>query len=409
MLRTGAAQDVIAELQRETGADEIVWNRRYGEPEQAVDRAIKSGFEGKASSFAGLIMHEPSQVRTGAGKPYKVYTPFWKNLIAGGSPRPPLSKPNSLISYENELRTEVLDDWKLLPTTPDWTGGLQDHWQPGEAGAAKRLQRFLKDDIEKYDQMRDLPAPDRTSRLSPHLRFGEVSPHQLWHASINAENERTLPADACEKWRKELVWREFSYHLLQEWPDLAEVNFNKAFDGFAWDTNNTHLKAWQKGQTGYPIVDAGMRQLWKTGWMHNRVRMIVGSFLVKHLLIDWKEGEKWFWDTLVDGDPASNPASWQWVGGKPAQMQHHTFRIFNPMLQTKKFDNSGTYIKKFIPELKNLPLQYIDAPWEAPPEELRKAGIILGETYPLPTVDHKLARDRALDTLNTSKQNRETD
>ena len=408
ILKSGAAEDVVDQIATESGAETIYWNRRYGEPEQAVDASIKSKFKGEARSFAGLIMHEPSKVRTGAGKPYKVYTPFWKNFSAGEPPRLPQEKPSSINGYPGDLQSDALDDWKLLPTKPDWSGGLREEWTPGEAGAHERLQDFLKSDIDLYDDMRDIPAPDRTSKLSPHLRFGEVSPYQLWHASFSSDAQKNLSGSAREKWRKELVWREFSYHLLQEWPDLATNNFNPTFNTFPWDKDYAEkLTAWQTGQTGYPIVDAGMRQLYQTGWMHNRVRMIVGSFLVKHLLIDWREGEKWFWDTLVDGDPASNPASWQWVAGTGADAAPY-FRIFNPILQAEKFDKAGSYIKQYVPELRDLDPVHLSAPWNAPLTDLSRAGVTLGKNYPLPIVDHKLAREKALDALNQNKDLQQT-
>ncbi len=403
VLKRGAAADIIAEVQGQSGADELVWNRRYGEAEQDVDRSIKSNFNGSARSFAGLLLHEPSKTRTGAGGPYRVYTPFWKNLMNAPPPRHPFDRPVQLPKTKHDLAGEHIDHWGFLPTSPNWAEGLREEWRPGEAGAAVRLEKFMSERQQKYDKMRDHPGPDQTSKLSPHLRFGEISPNQLWHASLTAEANLGKNKGAAEKWRQELVWREFSYHLLQEWPDLAGTNFNRNFDRFEWRTDPAGLKAWKQGKTGYPIVDAGMRQLYQTGWMHNRVRMITGSFLVKHLMIDWREGERWFWDSLVDGDPASNPASWQWIAGTGADAAPY-FRIFNPMLQSKKFDNSGAYIKKFVPELKNLPPEYLDAPWDAPTQVLETSGVILGRTYPAPIVEHRFARERALNTLNASKE-----
>ncbi|MEO0547292.1 MAG: deoxyribodipyrimidine photo-lyase [Pseudomonadota bacterium] len=401
ILSRGPAQQVIETIVKETGADAIFWNRRYGAGEQAVDAAIKSNFPGQAASRAGLLMHEPSAVRTGSGNPYKVYTPFWKSFKADHQPRKPLAKPNEIKSVNPLPNSDRLEDWNLLPTQPDWSGGIDDAWVPGEAGAAKNLERFKGGLVNTYGKDRDLPGPDRTSRMSPHLRFGEISPHQIWHAI--APNGTSAISDDIETYLKELVWREFAYHLLQEWPDLHNTNFNAKFDAFPWDDNETLLEAWRRGRTGYPIVDAGMRQLYQTGWMHNRVRMIVGSFLVKHLLQDWRHGERWFWDTLVDGDPASNPAQWQWVAGTGADAAPY-FRIFNPIMQAEKFDAKGTYIKRYVPELADLPAQYLAAPWDAPLGELRAAGVKLGETYPLPIVEHKQARERALDALNTMKE-----
>lgn len=399
ILRSGAAADIIREVVEETGADSICWNRRYSNAEQQADRDIKAWMKEQgheAISFCGIIMHEPEKVQTGSGKPYRVYTPFWKNLSENMLVREPLPTPESLKNFSKEISSDRLDDWRLLPTKPDWSAGISEAWGVGENAAWKRLNAFTCDDLQDYDTARDQPAPDRTSRMSPYLRHGHISPHQLWHACQDVG--RKANAQARTVWMKELVWREFSYHLLHHNPQLHEKNFNEKFNGFSWRHSEKDLKAWQKGQTGYPIVDAGMRQLWQTGWMHNRVRMIAASFLVKHLLIDWREGEAWFWDTLVDGDPASNAAQWQWVAGTGADAAPF-FRIFNPILQAGKFDAKGEYIKRYVPELAKLPAKYLGAPWEAPKNVLEMAGVELGKTYPRPIVDHKEARQRALDTL----------
>jgi deoxyribodipyrimidine photo-lyase len=407
ILKSGAATDAIAQLKTETGADAICWNRRYGDGEQSVDADIKQMFKDEgleAKSFAGHLMHEPSLVRTGSDMPYRVYTPFWKKFCEMGPPRAPYPAPEKLKPHQGQVSSDTLEDWKFLPTKPDWSKTIAEQWTPGEPAATERAKAYMAADLRAYDSARDLPGPDRTSKLSPHLRFGEISPYTLWHQCH--DQRHTADAKAREVWAKELVWREFSYHLLQEWPHLRSENFNPKFDNFPWDKNEAALEAWKRGQTGYPIVDAGMRQLWKTGWMHNRVRMIVGSFLVKHLLLDWREGERWFWDTLVDGDPAANPAQWQWVAGTGADAAPY-FRIFNPILQAEKFDKDGSYIKRYVPELSDLPAQFLAAPWDAPAAELKKAGIVLGETYPKPIVDHKEARERALAALQASKEPKE--
>lgn len=408
ILRRGAAADIVQEIVEESGADLVVWNRRYGEAEQAVDRAVKSSLreEGLAAeSFGGLLMHEPKKVRTGKGDPYKVYTPFWKKFQAECDPRKPHPVPEKFGRFRGDLDSDRLSEWKLLPEKPDWSGGIEEAWVPGEKAANEQAGRFFSDDLDDYESARDRPGQDRTARLSPHLRFGEISPYQLWHAAL--DGRRSASESARITWLKELVWREFSYHLLQEWPHLAEANFKPKYDLFPWREDEEALKAWQKGQTGYPIVDAGMRQLWITGWMHNRVRMIAASFLIKHLLVDWRHGERWFWDTLVDGDPASNPAQWQWVAGSGADASPF-FRIFNPITQAKKFDPKGIYIRHFVPELADLPDDYLPAPWEAPEDVLEKAGVSLGKTYPKPIVDHEHARGRALEALDQLKrQNRD--
>jgi deoxyribodipyrimidine photo-lyase len=294
-----------------------------------------------------------------------------------------------------------IEDLGLLPTEPDWAQGLRDTWQPGTKGARHLLETFVKDKLTAYREDRDTPALDVTTRLSPHLRFGEISPREVWQAAEVAD----APREAVFKFHQELLWREFSYHLLYHYPDLASVNYQSKFDDFPWRDHETgeaakDLLAWQKGRTGYPIVDAGMRQLWQTGWMHNRVRMIVASFLIKHLMIDWRAGEAWFWDTLVDADPANNAASWQWVAGSGADAAPY-FRIFNPVLQGEKFDGNGDYTRHWVPEVAKLPNRYLHKPWAAPKSTLDDAGVRLGSDYPRPLVDHKQARERALEAFKS--------
>ncbi len=403
LLLKGPAEAVIETLRIDTGADTIVWNRRYGAGEQAVDASIKQAFADRgltARSFNGLLMHEPARVRTGSGTFYKVYTPFWRKFSAEAVVRSPLPAPAEIRPALHKAASDTLKDWALLPVSPDWSGGINAEWTPGELGAEQRLETFLNQNLGAYNEARDRPGPDRTSKLSPHLRFGEISPHTLWQACF--DGRWAAEGLAREVWAKELVWREFSYHLLHNFPGLGESNFQNKFDGFPWRQDPEALRLWQTGQTGYPIVDAGMRQLWQTGWMHNRVRMIVGSFLVKHLMIDWREGERWFWDCLVDGDPASNTASWQWIAGTGADAAPY-FRIFNPMMQGGRFDRTGEYVRQYVPELAALPDKHLHTPWEAPEQALLDAGIALGETYPLPMVDHKDARERALGALNSIK------
>ena len=338
-------------------------------------------------SFAGRLLHEPARMETKAGGPFKVYTPFWRAVENGGEPRDPLPAPGSLAAPERFPASEKLRDWKLLPEMPDWSREIADCWTPGEAAARRRLENFIEHGLDGYADRRDRPADTKaTSGLSPHLALGEISPFQLWHAT------RSLPGNIAGRdlttWRKEIVWREFCHHLLYHFPRLGDENYNERFDDFPWRSDEAALEAWQKGRTGYPIVDAGMRQLWRTGWMHNRVRMIAASFLTKHLLIDWREGEAWFWDTLVDADQASNAANWQWVAGSGADAAPY-FRIFNPILQGEKFDPDGVYVRRCVPEIARLPDKYIHKPWKAPEADLEMAGIRLGETYPGPIVEHK--------------------
>lgn len=403
ILRSGEPLSVLQSIVEQTGAKTVVWNRYYSPHAMQRDSVIKAELRSaglSAQSYDGHLLHEPSKVQTGSGGFYRVYTPFWKSVYAQASEmiRAPRNAPSALNAYDGDIESEQLDDWKLLPTKPDWSSGIADEWEPGEAGAKKRLSAFLDGAVESYGKARDLPAQPGTSKLSPHLAFGEISPHRVWHEA----NKANTISDDRLVFLKELIWREFAYHLLVNVPDLSQSNYNKQFDVFPWLEDDAMLTAWQKGQTGYPIVDAGMRQLYQTGWMHNRVRMIVGSFLVKHLLLDWRHGEAWFWDTLVDADPASNAASWQWVAGSGADAAPY-FRIFNPITQGEKFDPDGTYVKLFLPELVNLDKKYIHKPWEAPLTELKKAGISLGKTYPAPIVDHKQARQRALDAYQTMR------
>ncbi|MCC0035917.1 MAG: deoxyribodipyrimidine photo-lyase [Hoeflea sp.] len=396
LLLSGDSADLISRLAEATGASAVYWNRRYDPALHDADSTLKADLQARdlvAESFAGQLLHEPTKLRTGTGTYYKVYSPFWRALEPDAETRVPLDAPQSLKAvtggYGSE--SEDLDTWNLLPTRPDWSGGLAEIWTPGEAGAHARLTDFIENRMQGYSDRRDIPGVDATSGLSPHLANGEITPAQILEALKTAE---AAPADTT-KFRKEVGWREFSWHLLANEPALAEKNHNRKFDGFPWLDNEKAFSAWRKGLTGYPIVDAGMRQLWQTGWMHNRVRMVVASFLTKHLMIDWRKGEDWFWDTLVDADPASNAASWQWVAGSGADAAPY-FRIFNPVLQGEKFDPDGDYVRTFVPELAEMPSRYIHKPWSAPEQVLRTAGVRLGDTYPHPVVDHQLARDRAL-------------
>jgi len=396
LLLTGSPQVVIDRLTSETGSDTVLWNRRYDPDGIRADTDIKSSLRQrglKVESFSGFLMHEPHKLLTGESKRYSVYSPFWRAFERQFQPFDPLPAPASIAAPAVFPESELLESWSLTPTGPNWAAGFDDDWQPGEAGAHNALHAFLEGAIDGYDNNRDLPGIHGTSRLSPHLAMGEISPHRIWNAT--QANFDSLPTDDLMRFRKELVWREFSWHLLFHTPDMASINLNKRFDAFAWLNNKNQLQAWQRGMTGYPIVDAGMRELWQTGWMHNRVRMVVASFLIKHLLIDWRAGERWFRDTLLDADHASNAASWQWVAGCGADAAPY-FRIFNPIKQGETFDPDGTYVKEYCPELSRLPARYIHRPFEAPPAVLEQAGVVLGKTYPQPLVAHDFARKRAL-------------
>jgi deoxyribodipyrimidine photo-lyase len=402
-LRKGDAAKEIARLVKETGASAVFWNRRYEPWAMARDKKIKESLKGdgiEAHSFGSFLMFEPWEIQNKTGGSYKVFTPYSKACLDRGGIRQPLKTGNVEFKKFAGLK---LGDLDLMPEIK-WYKGMQEFWQPGEEGGQARLKEFVKQGAGKYKQQRDLPAIDGTSLLSPYLHFGEISPHQVWHAvsAMLTKNADALVAANGQAYLRQLLWREFSWHLLYHSPDFPEQPWNKRFTKFPWIKNNRMLKLWQRGQTGYPIVDAGMRQLWQTGWMHNRVRMIVGSFLVKNLLISWRDGEDWFWDTLVDADLGNNAAGWQWIGGCGADAAPY-FRIFNPLLQSAKFDPAGEYIKTYVPELKNVPAAYIHAPWDAPPLVLAQAGVTLGKNYPHPVVDHGEARARALKAYGVTK------
>lgn len=340
VLRRGAAEEVIPAIVTETDAGAVYWNRRYSASRE-IDARLKQALRDAgldAQSFAGSLLHEPWTVTTGDGNPYKVFTPFWRACLERPV-RPPLPAPSVTFA---DAASDALDGWQLLPTRPDWAGGLREAWTPGEAGAHARLDTFLTEGLPLYHR-RDEPAVAATSRLSPHLRFGEVSPFQLWAAAHGRDKNSA-------KFLSEVGWREFSWNILFHSPNLSVENFRPAYDSFPWgQASPEELAAWREGRTGIPLVDAGMRELWRTGYMHNRVRMVVASFLIKNLLVDWRVGEQWFWDTLVDADEANNPASWQWVAGSGADAAPY-FRVFNPELQAAKFDPDAEYISRWVPE-----------------------------------------------------------
>lgn len=397
LLRQGAAADVLRSLASETNAAAVYWNDVSQAPQRAAARDVEDalaalGIESKV--FPEDLLVDPAALRARDGRGPRVFTPFWKRVLAMGDPPQPLPAPRTLPTVAGLVGRSV-DDLQLEPTGPDWAGGLRAAWRPGEDAAQARLAEFLACDVTTYAADRDRPDLNTTSHLSPHLRFGEISPRQVWHAARFAAAEHPARAAGTDKFLSELGWREFSRQLLYDNPDLATRNLQASFDSFPWRRDDKALIAWQRGRTGYPLVDAGLRQLWTTGVMHNRVRMVVASFLVKHLLIDWRSGEQWFWDTLVDADPGNNPAGWQWVAGCGADAAPY-FRVFNPVLQGEKFDPDGSYVRRWIPELAQLPAPLIHQPWTATPLELAGAGVTLGQTYPAPIVDHSRARQRAL-------------
>lgn len=404
VLRRGPAADVLEELVRQTGASHVAFCRR-GEP---AARACEQAVLGRLAALgvrpmvcAGNWLVEPGTLVAANGQPYRVFTPFYKawqarvaTELPGGEPPwvPPSSWPAS----------ERLEDWRLLPR-PDWAGGLRATWTPGEEGAQRRLDDFLAGRIDGYAKSRDLLGLDGTSQLSPHLHFGEISVRQVWHALYElpwpaSRQARAAAAKSRESFGRQLAWREFAAHLLWWFPRTDHAPLQSSFSRFPWKNDPAALAAWQRGRTGYPLVDAAMRQLWQTGWMHNRGRMVVGSFLVKHLRVDWRAGARWFWDTLVDADLANNTLGWQWVAGCGADASPY-FRIFNPVLQGEKFDPEGAYVRRWVRALANLPDRWIHRPFEAPPPVLASAGVVLGENYPRPIVEHAQARREALAAL----------
>ena len=391
ILRRGDPLAVLEEVVRATGATAVFWNRLYEPGEIARDKHIKAALEARGVSirtFNALLLNEPWELKTGAGEPYKVFTPYWR-AAQKRQVEPPLQAPRASIA--NIVQRDRLDAWRLTPRAPDWAKAWTDIWTPGERGAHARLMGFVEEGLSDYGAGRDQPDRATVSRLSPHLHWGEVSPRQALAVVAGSE----APAREAEAFARELYWREFSHHLLFHYPDLPERNWRSCFDAFPWRTAPDDLKAWRSGRTGYPFVDAGMRELWATGYMHNRARMVAASFLVKHLRIHWREGEAWFWDTLVDADLANNSASWQWVAGSGADAAPY-FRIFNPVSQGRKCDPSGAYVRRWIPELAKLPDKFLHAPFEAPEEVLQVAGVTLGRTYAAPIATLAPARDAAL-------------
>jgi deoxyribodipyrimidine photo-lyase len=345
-------------------------------------------------SFNGALLFEPWTVKTKTGEPFKVFTPFWRTCLQLPW-RAPTPAPKKLPGFAGDVQSDALAQWRLLPMAPNWAAGFEAEWAPGEAGAHKALDRFLQGRPSAYPTARDALGAQGTSRLSPHLHWGEISPAQIRAAVEGAAALDPALQHGCDKFLSEIGWREFAANLLFHWPTLPESNWRERFDAFPWLNDDAGLRAWQRGRTGYPVVDAAMRELWATGYMHNRARMIAASFLIKHLLIDWRCGEDWFWDTLLDADLANNAASWQWVAGSGADAAPY-FRIFNPVSQGQRYDADGAYVRRWVPEIAKLPDDVLHRPWEADTNTLREARVVLGESYPHPIVDHAQARARAL-------------
>ncbi len=377
VIRRGPSLDALRKLAQETNATHVAWNRRYEPAVIKRDTGIKQALAADGldvESFNGALLFEPMHVATKEGKPYQVFSPFWRALLSREEPAEPVAAPRKLTAPEKSLKSLAIDALDLLPTI-DWAGTMRKTWTPGEAGGAKRLGRFVERGLADYDDERNRPDHDGTSALSPHLHFGEISPRRVWHAvraAIGGKPAKAITTGGAEAYLRELGWREFANHLLYHFPHTANAPLRADYARFPWAKDPVGLRAWQRGRTGFPIVDAGMRQLWATGWMHNRVRMIVASFLVKDLRISWLEGANWFWDTLVDADLAANTLGWQWAAGCGADAAPY-FRIFNPTSQAEKFDPDGAYVKEWV-------------------------GVDAAD-YPEPIVDHAEARKLALEAL----------
>ena len=395
----GDAATVIGDLCQRFAVETVYWNRCY-EPyhiTQSQNIKVQLSSQGiKACSINGSLLNEPWAVFKKDGSPYKVFTPYHREASKIDRPIDILPAPTLPKGLTRDPKATPLDTLALLPLT-HWDANFYKHWTPGEAGASSLLNRFLSDGINDYKDGRDRPALKAISRLSPHLHFGDISPQQIINALLTIADDQN-----SEHFKREIRWREFSYYLLFHFPGLPNQNLKTNFDHFPWENNPAWLKRWQQGLTGYPLVDAGMRELRQTGYMHNRVRMVVASFLIKNLLVDWRLGASWFWDCLVDADLASNSASWQWVAGCGTDASPY-FRVFNPIIQGEKFDPQGEYTKLYLPELKELPDKYLYRPWEAPTDVLSQANITLGETYPHPIVQIKESRERALAAYGTTK------
>jgi deoxyribodipyrimidine photo-lyase len=398
VLRRGDGTKLIPSLAREFGVQSVFWNRCYDPSAIARDTTLKKklldgGLD--VRSFNSALLIEPWEIATKGATPFKVFTPFWNALRSHTSFGKPLPAPKTLMGVPG-IASDDLDSWTLQPSSPDWARGWRKLWHPGEAGALAQLDKFLDEDVANYATARDFPDVVGTSRLSPFLHWGEISPRVIWNKIEMQMAARRGSAAALTSFARELGWREFCAHLLYHWPTITDKAWKPEFEGMPWRRSKKDFVHWSRGMTGYPIVDAGMRELWQTGFMHNRVRMIVASFLIKDLLIDWRDGAAWFEDTLVDADLASNRANWQWVAGSGADASPF-FRIFNPVTQGEKFDADGGYVRRYVPELAALDAKFIHKPWEAPVEVLKLAGIALGKTYPKPMIDHAAARRAALD------------
>lgn len=391
----GDARDLVPQLARHFEITDVYAHFRYGRAERKIDDAVGAALRKEHVGFHqyhAAVLCPPESIKNNAGQAFKVFSAFWRAVQAGEPIHPPIARPThmSFVAHPKlPSDIKVFDEITLLPTRPNWAKTIAETWSPGEDAGLDMLREFAGNALADYNAKRNFPSIDATSRLSPYLRFGHISPRQIFHA-IQDQRGR-----GKQRFQSEIAWRDFAIYNLLNSPDMPVKNLRSQFDPMEWRHEPKMIRLWQKGQTGIPIVDAGMRQLWQTGWMHNRVRMIVGSFLTKHLLTRWQEGEAWFWDTLVDADAASNAMNWQWVAGTGIDAAPY-FRILNPVLQGEKFDGQGVYIRHFVPELAKLPDQHIQHPWDAPEEVLVKAHVTLGKDYPKPCIDIKEGRARAM-------------
>lgn len=397
LIRQGDTLTHLLQLVEKYDVNTVCWNRDRNPILRKRDEKIINELKAhdiRVHIESADLLYDHDIIRNKSGKPYAVFTPFWKNCLKEYIPVKPKPMPK-VPAFKSKEKTTI-DSLNLLPEK-SWDQAFYNLWEIGEESASKKINAYLKNDVHGYSKDRDFPSIDTgTSKLSTHLHFGEISPRQIWYMMIEKGFKEADP------FLRQLVWREFAHHFITHFPSAIDTSWHQRFKNFPWQTNKAWLKAWQKGQTGYPIVDAGMRQLWTTGWMHNRVRMIVGSFLVKHLLIPWQEGSHWFWDTLIDADIANNTLGWQWIAGSGPDPAPY-FRIFNPYLQSAKFDPLGTYIRQWVPELQDAPTSILHDPTKATEKELRNCGIELGSNYPHPLVDHKSARDKAMQAWHQSK------
>lgn len=411
VLARGDSIEVLAGLARACGAGAVYWSRRYEPHAAARDRRVagrlaQAGLE--VVDFNSALLFEPWEVANRQGGPFQVFTPYWRRCLELPVADAAAAPPGALARPASWPRSLALDELGLMPAVC-WYEGLAGQWKPGEEGARARLARFTSGALDSYADGRDRPDSDGTSMLSPWLHFGEVGPRQVWQAvwALSRDSGVFPPSNSARIFLSELGWREFAHHLLHHFPRTPQEPLRAEFSRFPWaaDPGGRRLAAWRRGLTGYPIVDAGMRQLWRTGWMHNRVRMVAASFLVKHLRLPWTEGANWFWDTLVDADLANNTLGWQWSAGCGADAAPY-FRIFAPVRQGQRFDPQGAYVRRWVPELAGLPAEYVHRPWEAPEAVLHGAGVRLGGNYPFPAVDHATARAEALAAFKAMRGDR---